>query len=161
MSTAVARNVINFSCLTHLHGRDGGIMNSPLIRPTEHPTNRALGGPNKCSIQQGRRAGGRGSREDHRLLNDGEKGKSPCFSNANCSTKLAFKSTSCYWNLVTLQRTRHSNGSLFLVGHFGSTGLLWPGLGQGHTTSKCRSQRSTLVFSFQSQGPFHGLVLSY
>lgn len=36
-------------------------MNSPPSTPTEHPTNRALGGPGKCWIQPGRRAGGRGA----------------------------------------------------------------------------------------------------
>lgn len=115
MSTAVAENVINFSCLTHLHGRDGGIMNSP--PPPTTPLSTPLTGPWVAPANAGySKAGelrGEGLLGGSWAVEWWRKRKSPSFCNANCSTKLAFESTLCCWKLVMPRRTRHSNGSIY------------------------------------------------
>lgn len=158
MSTAVAQNVINFSCLIHLHGRDGGITDSPSpIHPTEHPTTQAFGGPTDAGNSEAGELWGEGlSRVDGGLLHYGKKGKVLLASVMPVTAYNQLCSLYCAIGTSKSSRAGHSNDPRLLLGPLGSTSLLCPGLGQGHTTSKCRNQDSTQVFSCQSQGHIHG-----
>lgn len=94
---------------------------------------------------------GRGApREDRGLLSYGEKGTVQLQHGMDCDVHTALLEP------TPLQRAGHLTVLCLPTGRFGSMRSLCPGLGQGHTTSKCRSQDSTQVLSRQSQGPVHG-----
>ena len=152
MSTAVAQNAINFSCLTHLHARDAGMANLSPLTPLGTPLTRPWGAPARARAVRQESCRERGSLRGPRAVEFWRERKSPI---------AAHKWLSCQHGAIgtptLLQSPRHANGPLFASGgRFGSRSLLCPGLGQGQATSKCRSQDSKQVFSFQSPGHSQG-----
>lgn len=118
-------------------------LSTPLTGPWVTPAN--------AGIARQESHGERGPpQEDHGLLSYGEKGKVQLQPGIACYVHTALLEP------TPLQRTRHSRVLCLPTGRFGSMRPLCPGLGQGHTTSKCRSQDSPQVLSWQSQGHVQG-----
>lgn len=71
MSTAVAPNVINFTCLIHLHGRYGSTPDSsPPLTPLSTPLTGPWVAPANAGNSEAGELGGEGlSWDDHGLLN--------------------------------------------------------------------------------------------
>lgn len=111
MSTAVAQNVINFSCPTHLHGRDAGIANLPPPHRTEHPLTWPWVAPARAGAVRQESCRERGSLREPGAVEFWREGKSPI---------AARKWLSCQHGAMGTpsppQSTRHTDGPLFASG---------------------------------------------